>query len=236
MGLQSIPDFARCAHQPTGLSSDHTCDWTTSQPADQPPALSSRLLRCSALHCSVLLLHRHPLITPSTRQRPVFTAARRSWPRWQENQQVCPKRVACFDRPSQPALITPCPCAALALPCLLLSASGCSELAQPSPAQPLKQSINHSLLALAPRRRPLLQQTVPQTQRATASHHSTSPSLAKTATLLSLSAELDLPQFPPLYFSAVQRSAAQAQQQETCMSRYPTLSLSARTYPTHACP
>lgn len=62
-----------------------------------------------------------------------------------------------FDRSSEPAVIS-LPLRYPALPCLLLRVAGCSELAQPSPAQPLKQSINHSLLALAARRRALLHQ------------------------------------------------------------------------------
>lgn len=72
-----------------------------------------------------------------------------------------PKRNRLFERSSEPAVISlhpPWPCARyLPLRCrrpayysaLLVALS----LAQPSPAQPLKQSINHSILALAPRRR-----------------------------------------------------------------------------------
>lgn len=68
------------ADPPLGLqssSSDHTCDWTINQP---PPALSflpSPALLCSLLcsaPCSSLHLQR---LHPSTRQRPVFTAAAR---------------------------------------------------------------------------------------------------------------------------------------------------------------
>lgn len=131
----------------------YTCDWTVNQP-------TNLLVLCpfsySTLLCSALLYFQQQL---QDNVLSLQQSSKRNRPGWQENQQVCPKRIGVFERSSEsPLLFTPSlPLRSLPLGCcrpayysaLLVALS----LAQPSPAQPLKQSINHSLLDLAPRRR-----------------------------------------------------------------------------------
>lgn len=146
---QTLPD-APINRRPSLLDLHLRLD---SQPTDQPPRALSFLIFYTAL------LFFQPTST-TTRQRPVFTAVQQKKSAWLAGEPagLSQEKSACLNGPASPLLFTPSlPLRSLPLGCcrpayysaLLVALS----LAQPSPAQPLKQSINHSLLDLAPRRR-----------------------------------------------------------------------------------
>lgn len=177
----------------------YTCDWTVNQPTNLLvlcPFSYSTLL-CSALLCysynNNYYYYKTTSCLYSSPARVIGLVGRRT-------SRSVPRRNRLFERSSEPAVICTLPALALAtlglLPALLTTQRllVALSLAQPSPAQPLKQSINHSLLALAPRRRLSLAPTgldcycTSRTKGDGKPPLYTSPLLAKTATLFGLSA------------------------------------------------